>query len=351
VRVVSNAEKDDLAGQLFAEPLTTAQRHGDGEDACGAAWSPGVGGRTAMLLRVQTGCDERCSYCIIPSTRGSSRSRPLAGVLADVDRAVRAGYKEIVLTGVHLGSYGRDFADPSSLPVLVGRLAERREDVLFRISSLEPMDCTPELVEIVASSPRVAPHFHLPLQHGSDAVLAAMRRPYSAAFYERLVEGIRARLPHAAIGSDLIVGFPGETAAQFEETRALVRRLPLTYLHVFPYSDRPGTDASAMRGKVDGIAVRERGLALREIGHDMARRFRQANVGTTDRALTVDDGWSAVTPNYLKVRLDRQQPRNVWVQVRIDCADPLTARVCAIVVIAGASPAAAPPSDAFRLPR
>jgi threonylcarbamoyladenosine tRNA methylthiotransferase MtaB len=252
---------------------------------------------------------------------------------------------------VHLGSYGRDFADPSSLPVLVGRLAERREDVLFRISSLEPMDCTPELVEIVASSPRVAPHFHLPLQHGSDAVLAAMRRPYSAAFYERLVEGIRARLPHAAIGSDLIVGFPGETAAQFEETRALVRRLPLTYLHVFPYSDRPGTDASAMRGKVDGIAVRERGLALREIGHDMARRFRQANVGTTDRALTVDDGWSAVTPNYLKVRLDRQQPRNVWVQVRIDCADPLTARVCAIVVIAGASPAAAPPSDAFRLPR
>jgi threonylcarbamoyladenosine tRNA methylthiotransferase MtaB len=328
VRVVSNAEKDDLARQLSeAEPLTTARRYGDGEDACGAAWSPGVGGRTAMLLRIQTGCDERCSYCIIPSTRGSSRSRPLAGVLADVDRAVRAGYKEIVLTGVHLGSYGRDFAAPSSLQVLVGRLAERQEDVLFRISSLEPMDCAPELVEIVASSRRVAPHFHLPLQHGSAAVLAAMRRPYSPAFYERLVDGIRARLPHASIGSDLIVGFPGETAAQFEETRALVRRLPLTYLHVFPYSDRPGTDAAVMPGKVDGIAVRERGLALREIGHDMARRFRQANVGKTDRALTVDDGWSAVTPNYLKVRLDRQQPRNEWVQVRVDFADPLTATV------------------------
>jgi threonylcarbamoyladenosine tRNA methylthiotransferase MtaB len=241
--------------------------------------------------------------------------------------AIEAGYKEIVLTGVHLGSYGRDLDERSSLVTLVRLLSQFREDVLFRISSLEPMDCAPELVELVASSSRLAPHFHLPLQHGSDAMLAAMRRPYSADFYERLVQDIRARLPHASIGSDLIVGFPGETAAHFDETRRLVSRLPLTHLHVFPYSDRPGTEASVMRDKVDGAEIRARGLVLREIGHALSRNFRQSNVGLTLRALTVDDGWSAVTTNYLKVRLDRQLARNEWVDVRIASAEPLMAHV------------------------
>jgi len=329
VRVVSNDEKERLVQLLYDEEraLTTSERYGDGGDACGSGWVPGTGGRTAMTLRVQTGCGERCSYCIIPKTRGVSRSRPLDRVLSDVGHAIAAGYKEVIITGVHLGSYGRDLAPATTLTSLAGHLANVSGDVVFRISSLEPMDCPPELVDLVASSPRLAPHFHLPLQHGSDAMLSAMRRPYTVAHFARLVESIHARMPDASIGTDLIVGFPGETAAHFDETRRLLEHLPLSHLHVFPYSDRPGTEASAMGDKVDGAAIRARGQVLREIGHGMARRFGRAQVGRTIRGLTVDDGWSAVTPNYLKLRLDRQRPRNEWVTLRIETAEPLSARV------------------------
>jgi threonylcarbamoyladenosine tRNA methylthiotransferase MtaB len=179
------------------------------------------------------------------------------------------------------------------------------------------MDCTDGLVDLVASSPHMAPHFHLPLQHGSDRVLQAMRRPYTAGFYRRLVERIRARLPHAAVGSDLIVGFPGETPEDFEESRALVASLPLTQLHVFPYSDRPGTEASGAGRKVEGTVIRERGRVMRTLGAALAERFRRTQAGSVRRALTVDDGWSAVTDNYLKVRLSRPHIRNTWVDITV----------------------------------
>jgi threonylcarbamoyladenosine tRNA methylthiotransferase MtaB len=145
-----------------------------------------------------------------------------------------------------------------------------------------------------------------------------MRRPYAASAYASLVHRIHSRLPHASIGSDLIVGFPGESPAHFAETEALLHRLPLTHLHVFPYSDRPGTAAAVLGGRVDGAVIRERGRRLRDIGHEMATRFRRSQQGTIRRALTVDDGWSAVTDNYLKVKLDRRRPRNEWVQATID---------------------------------
>jgi threonylcarbamoyladenosine tRNA methylthiotransferase MtaB len=323
--IAPNDEKDMLGDGIAArlglrdpETVTTAERFGEGDGPCGGALAPGAGGRTALTVRVQTGCDEQCSYCIIPSTRGSGRSDSLARVARRIDDAVAAGYREIVITGVHLGSYGRDLDDGTTLSSLVQLLAEWEADVLFRISSLEPMDCTEEIVELVAASSRLAPHFHLPLQHGSDDMLEAMRRPYTAADYEGLIARIRTRLPHASIGSDVIVGFPGETPEQFERTEGLLRRLPLTHLHVFPYSDRPGTEASAMPGKVDGLVIRERGQRLRAIGQDKAARFRQSQRGTVRRALTVDDGRSAVTDNYLKVSLDRPHSRNEWVRVRID---------------------------------
>ena len=316
IRVVTNADKDRLVALLGDDlDMPTAERFGAGDGACGAPLVPGVAGRTALTLRVQTGCEERCSYCIIPTTRGASRSRPLRDLVGDIARAVAAGYREIAVTGVHLGSYGRDLHDGTSLTQLVATLSAWREDVLFRISSLEPMDCTGEIVDLVATSPRLAPHFHLPLQHGSDRMLEAMRRPYTAATYRRLVERIRARMPHASIGSDVIVGFPGETDTQFDEMQSLLRDLPLSHLHVFPYSDRPGTEASTMREKVDGTVIRERGRAVRAIGAEMSRRFRASQAGATRRALTVDDGWAAVTDNYLKVRLDQQHPRNEWVDV------------------------------------
>src|SRR5437870_5410624 len=240
MRVVPNDDKDRLiaglfgrlAGQAQGLPLhletnngrgdpcgcpeqTTAERFGDGDGSCGAAIEPGVAGRTAFTLRVQTGCAEPCSYCIIPSTRGAPRSVPIAAVLREVDRVTAAGFKEIALTGVHLGSYGRDLSPRTSLLGLL-RALESRHDVLFRISSLEPMDCTGDIVDLVAASPRFAPHFHLPLQHASNRLLARMCRPYALEHYAALVADIRAQMPNASIGSDLIVGFPGEADDDFE---------------------------------------------------------------------------------------------------------------------------------------
>lgn len=315
LRVLTNAEKETLPGMF-----------GAGDGPCGHTLTPGVAGRTALTLCVQTGCDESCSYCIIPRTRGAGRSRPLASVLDDIRRAVAAGYKEIAITGVHLGSYGRDRAEDVSIAVLIQHLGNWRDDVLFRVSSLEPMDCSPEVVDAVAASRRLAPHFHLPLQHGSDAMLTAMRRPYTSDYYRRLVEHIRTVLPHAAIGSDVIVGFPGEADAHFDEMCRLLEQIPLTHLHVFPYSDRPGTEASRLGPKVDGRVVRERGRIVREIGERMAQRFKASQSGRLLRALTVDDGQSVVTGNYLKLRLDRRVERNQWVDVRVEDANRASLR-------------------------
>jgi threonylcarbamoyladenosine tRNA methylthiotransferase MtaB len=312
VRVVRNPDKDQLVE-------TTAERFGEGDGACGAPLEPGIAGRTAFTLRVQTGCEERCSYCIIPTTRGAGRSLPVADVVREVERVAAAGFKEIALTGVHLGSYGRDLATPSSLVFLLRALARCAFEGTFRISSLEPMDCTPEVVEIVSGSHgRFAPHFHLPLQHASDRMLALMRRPYTLAYYRDLTRTIVERLPHASIGSDMIVGFPGETDADFAANLEYLPESPLSHLHVFPYSDRPGTAAAAMPGKCAGTAIRERAARLRAVGAELTRRFRAAQVGTLRPGLTLEDGTLVVTDNFLKLRIARGVERNCRVLVRVN---------------------------------
>jgi threonylcarbamoyladenosine tRNA methylthiotransferase MtaB len=319
VRVVTNDDKLSTVSLLEdAGEVTTARRFGAGDGGCGAAIEPGVAGRTAFTLRVQTGCEERCSYCIIPATRGAGRSVPLADVVQQVERIAAAGFKEIALTGVHLGSYGRDLASAGSLADLLRALERIDGDVTFRVSSLEPMDCTPDVVDIIASHPRrFAPHLHLPLQHASDRVLRRMRRPYTLDYYRRLVDDIVTRLPHASIGSDVIAGFPGETDEDFVRNVEYLTASPLSHLHVFPYSDRPGTEAAAMNGKVDGRTTRERGAELRRIGAELSRRFREAQIGTLRPGLTLDDGTVAVTDNYLKVRIPAGRRRNERVVVRI----------------------------------
>ena len=324
VRVIANNRKDSLVGLLEAEgELTTKERFSGGDGPCGLALEPGVAGRTSLTLRVQTGCDQQCSYCIIPTTRGTGRSRPITAVLQEVNRAVEAGYREIAITGVHLGSYGRDIGDGTDLTRLVRVLSDWPDDIVFRVSSLEPMDCTPAIIDVAAHSLRIAPHFHLPLQHGSDVVLRAMKRPYTSGDFQRVVERVHARLPSAAIGTDVIVGFPGESAEQFAATASLLESLPIAYAHVFPYSDRPGTAATALESKVDGNVIRDRARVLRDVGAAKSRQFRRDQVGRVMRALTVDDGASVVTGNYLKVRISNPQPRNTWVRLRIANADPL----------------------------
>lgn len=319
VRLVRNDDKLRTIELLERSgEVTTAARFGEGDGACGAAIEPGVAGRTAFTLRVQTGCEERCSYCIIPSTRGTGRSLPIAQVAGEVRRVADAGFKEVALTGVHLGSYGRDLDPRVSLFELLRALGELSADVTFRISSLEPMDCTPAIVDLVwKSGGRFAPHFHLPLQHASDRMLRLMRRPYTLADYRRMVDGIVERLPHASIGSDVIAGFPGETDDDAASNVEYLPHSPLSHLHVFPYSDRPGTPASGMAGKVPGPTIRERGAQLRAIGAELTRKFRARQAGTLRPGLTLEDGTLVVTDNYLKVRIPPGRDRNerVWVTV------------------------------------
>ena len=321
-RVVANDDKPALialAGLESQPNTTTATRFGDGPGSCGASIEPGLAGRTAFTLRVQTGCAEACSYCIIPTTRGRPRSRPRDEVLDEVGRVAAAGYKEIVLTGVHLGSYGRDLAPAVSLLDLLRALERCRagRQLSFRISSLEPMDCSREIIDLVASTDGFAPHFHLPLQHASNRMLAAMRRPYSAEYYAGLVEDIRRRIPHASIGSDVIVGFPGETDDDFKCLERSLECSPLTHVHVFPYSDRPGTEAAALPGKAPGNVVRERGQRIRRIAGELSLRFRQQQIGSIRKGLTIEDGSLVVTDNYLKLRIEPGLPRNEWVRVRV----------------------------------
>ena len=316
VRVVRNDDKLSFLSSTFPSSALPPPSSG-GDGPCGATIEPGVAGRTAFTIRAQTGCEESCAFCIIPKTRGASRSLPIETLVSEVRRVADAGFKEVAIAGVHLGSYGRDLAPRRSLLALLRALDAVDRDVTFRISSLEPMDCGEAIVDLVSTSGRFMPHFHLPLQHASDRMLAAMRRPYTLDAYRRLVDGIRGRLPHASIGADLIAGFPGETAADFAANVEYLPASPLTHLHVFPYSDRPGTDATRQRGKVPPAVVRDRGAELRRIGGDLAARFFASQVGTVRPGLTLEDGRLVVTDNYLKLRIAPGLARNVRVRVRV----------------------------------
>jgi len=331
VQIVRNDRKDRLVEEMAAALDTvrpvdgdaagvpTAERFGAGEGSCGAAIQPGVAGRTAFTLRVQTGCEEQCAYCIIPTTRGAGRSLPVDAVVREAERVAESGFKDIAITGVHLGSYGRDLVPAVGLIDLLRALNASGVDVVFRISSLEPMDCTPAIVNLVAASGgRLAPHFHLPLQHVSDRVLSRMRRPYTLDNYRRVVDDIAARMPYASIGTDMIVGFPGESDDDFGANLDYLPTSPISHLHVFPYSDRPGTEAAGMPNHVPGAVVRARGSRLREISARLSAQFRLRQVGTIRPGLTTEDGTLVVTDNYLKVRIAPGFPRNARVNVRLD---------------------------------
>ena len=312
--VIPNRDKSALVPTLLRHPavgdLTTAVRFGDGDGPCGDDIVPGASGRTTYTLRVQTGCDEACAYCIIPSTRGSGRSMPLERVLEEVDRIESDGFKEATLTGVHIGSYGRDLDPALTLSDLLEALDSHPTSLLFRISSLEPMDCDERIVNLVAQSDRFAPHFHLPLQNASDRLLQAMRRPYTLDVYRRLVSSIRERIPHAGIGSDMVVGFPGEQPEDVDVNLDYLTQSPLTYLHVFPYSDRPwhGSHRDARKGP----EAANPGAGAGDTGEGGRARSRVSDValGSVRPALTIDGGRIAVTDNYLKVGIPPALPDN-----------------------------------------
>jgi threonylcarbamoyladenosine tRNA methylthiotransferase MtaB len=245
-------------------------------------------GRARAFVKVQDGCQHRCAFCIVPFARGASRSLAPSAVLDQVRDLLGHGHLEVVLTGIDLGHYGADLVPRASLAGLVRALGAIDGLRWLRLSSLLPAYFGGELLDALSSSPVVAPHFHVPLQSGSDRVLRAMRRPYTVAMYRRVIDRLGAAFPRLGLGADVLVGFPGETEEDFAATVALVEALPFTYLHVFPYSARRGTDAAAHAGRVDGATLTRRAAALRALGEAKAAAFRRSLGGRIEDVLVLE---------------------------------------------------------------
>ena len=281
--------------------------------------------RTRPILKVQDGCDNRCSFCVIPQVRGSSRSLPLRQILDEVNTLVGGGYREVVISGINLGRWGRDFAAPARFEDLIRAILDQTAVEKLRISSVEPMDWSNEFIGVMADSPRIAKHAHVPMQSGSDRVLRLMHRKYRPWHYREKIEKIRAAMPTAAIGADVMVGFPGETDGDFAQTLRLVEELPFTYLHVFTYSARPGTPAAVMKNQVPTGIAGERNRLLRELAAEKKQSFLRSFVGQTLEAITLNqfDGehTECLTDNYLKLRLQGTHESNRWNTVSVLQAD------------------------------
>lgn len=303
--------------------------------------------RSRPNLKVQDGCDNRCSYCVIPFVRGASRSQAAGKVLAQINGLVAAGYREVVISGINLGRWGRDLDSSLRLAHLVQAILDQTALERLRLSSIEPMDWEDDLIALMASSPRIARHAHAPLQSGSDTVLRRMHRKYRPWHYEEKIRKIRVAVPGAAIGADVMVGFPGETDAEFEETRSLIERLPFTYLHVFTYSSREGTAATqrvAAIGEgeparlewmrrtadedwkpVDAQVAAARSRTLRALIRDKQQQFQAGFIGRTLPVITLAEGGEearmALSDNYLKVRLATPQPAGQLLHVHIAARD------------------------------
>lgn len=289
-------------------------------------------GRTRAMLKIQDGCNNYCSYCIVPLARGRSRSLAPAAVLSDLETLLAEGCREIVLTGIHAGDYGRDLEPATSLARLLPELAGRAGRTRIRISSLEPTEISDVLLEIVSITENIMPHFHIPLQSGDDDILRAMRRRYTTADFQDIVDKIRRAMPAAAIGVDVMVGFPGEQEAHFANTYRMLEDLPVSYMHVFPYSKRPGTKAAVMPGQVPREIKSARVALLRQLDADKRRIFAGLQLGSDEEILvegrrTAGGILHGFSKNYLPVnfagpgsavnqvvgvRIERLEDRGVW---------------------------------------
>ncbi len=290
-------------------------------------------GRTRAFLKVQDGCNFGCTYCIVPRARGTSRSLPLESMFSQATALVGAGYREVVLTGAHLGSWGLDLCEGKDLLHALRRLRSLSGSFRLRLSSLEPLELEEGILEEAALAapghPLICPHFHLPLQSGDDAILRAMGRPYTSALYAEKVEKLLSILPHACIGADVMVGFPGEDEASFDRTLRFISSLRLAYLHVFSFSRREGTAAASLPGQIPESIKRRRSALLRELGREKRRAFlekargsvRQVLIeGTRDRATGLLKGY---TDNYIRVLLPGTDSlMNSFLRVRLGSFAP-----------------------------
>ncbi len=277
--------------------------------------------KTRPNLKIQDGCNNRCSFCVIPYVRGRSRSLKLEHVIREIDSLVASGYREIVLSGINLGRWGRELTPRTSFASLLREILQSTGIEKLRISSVEPMDWTNDLIELVASSPRICKHVHVPLQSGSDKILRRMHRKYRPWHYADRIERIRRAMPDAAIGADVMVGFPGETDDDFEQTRVFIASLPFTYLHVFTYSSRPGTPSAEMPDQVPVQVARERNRILRELAAEKKHAFMLSFVDRELDAITLThfdrEYTEALTDNYLKLMVRGQHAANQLLRVPV----------------------------------
>ncbi len=292
--------------------------------------------RTRAFLKIQDGCDYRCTYCTIPLARGKSRSQPLESVIANAEKIVAAGTFEIVLTGVNTGDWGRGLDTGQKFFDLVKALDNVEGLRRVRISSIEPNLITDEILEYIASGDKFMPHFHIPLQSGCDDILRAMKRRYLTPLYRSRIEKIKELMPHACIGADVIVGFPGETEANFEETYRFISSLEVSYLHVFTYSERENTPAWSMAGSVPGKVRAKRSKVLHLLGGRKKAAFYRSQLGSVRPVLfeseNKDGMISGFTDNYVKVRLPWEDGlANTIRNVRLDGADAEGEITCSLV--------------------
>ncbi|PWH18201.1 MAG: tRNA (N(6)-L-threonylcarbamoyladenosine(37)-C(2))-methylthiotransferase MtaB [Anaerolineae bacterium] len=317
-RVIPNERKDHLVTEILGLPA----EHFDLEPLARQAL-PGLRQRTRAFIKVQDGCDNACTFCITTVARGAGRSRPIPAVLTDIRAALAGGTQEVVLTGVHLGSWGHDFGQ--NLPTLIRAILNETEIPRLRLSSLEPWDLN-EAFFSLWENPRLLPHLHLPLQSGSPTVLKRMLRKTTPQSFRQLVQAARAAIPGVAITTDVIVGFPGESEQEFRETLDFVREIEFAGGHVFTYSSRPGTPAARMKNHLSGEIKKTRSAELRSLFNALSQTYRRQFVGQTVEVLweatsELDDwGWKmeGLTGNYIRISAHAPSPRwNMVDQVRI----------------------------------
>lgn len=305
--VIGNSEKRDIARLLE----TAVQEGGasvsvadiSGESTAEPLQLESFAEHTRAFLQIQNGCDAYCAYCIVPYARGRSRSVPFDEVLAGVKRFADAGFREVVLTGIHLGAYGRDLPDKVDLAALLNEVGASGAVNRLRVGSVEPDEVTDVLIDIMASGRHICPHLHLPLQSGSDRVLAAMGRGYRSGEIRTLVDRLVKAMHDIAIGFDVIAGFPGESDADHAATCSLLQELPTAYLHVFPYSRRPGTRAAEMPGHLSPQVIKRRAEELRRIGEEKKLAFASRFVGKELELVMLEGGKRGISGNYLTVSL------------------------------------------------
>ncbi len=316
--VVGNSDKMKIARQIMTSSA--------GRETDSTPQSPNAAAeRTRGFLKIQDGCDNHCSYCIVPFARGRARSAAPWGVISEFEQLVRAGYAEIVLTGIHIGSYGIDLAEPTDLAAMVATLVSRRGNSRLRLSSIEPREITDRLIELLGKG--LCRHLHIPLQSGDDNILSSMKRNYSSGYYRTLLCGISRTVPGVALGADVMVGYPGEGENEFLNTLRLVEETPLTHLHVFSYSPRPGTAAATMDNQVPEATKKRRNEELRTLGLKKNFIFRQNNCGADLKVIVENKAdsrtglFTGLTDNYIRVSIIGAKKEDIGKEIAVRIID------------------------------